>query len=341
MRYLIATMESARRSVSLVWELLRSGSLEDAAREAEEAIARHPERAELLALTADIHRRRHKLDEATALLDRARELDPFDEAVLAAGAELAFDRREFREAAARFQELVDRRPNRYRLSRLVAAKNRLKEHAEAAAIARRALESYPDDAWTLRGLATAEAALGRRDEAIAAYERLLALEPKDRFAYKELMRLKTADASPEEAASALGGLMKAGGRDRNPHLKTLLADRLRKAGKLEQAVAEYESALALEPGDPYVLAQLGFTYKKLGREREAMETLSQAFLAKPADPYVRKSLESLLTKRVELDRMLKLIDEALKRHPHVKSLYGIRKRIARRAGTKTAGKKTE
>ena len=155
------------------------------------------------------------------------------------------------------------------------------------------------------------------------------------------MRLKTADASPEEAASALGGLMKAGGRDRNPHLKTLLADRLRKAGKLEQAVAEYESALALEPGDPYVLAQLGFTYKKLGREREAMETLSQAFLAKPADPYVRKSLESLLTKRVELDRMLELIDEALKRHPHVKSLYGIRKRIARRAGTKTAGKKTE
>ena len=50
MRYLIATTESARRSVSLVWELLRSGSLEDAAREAEEAIARHPESAELLAL---------------------------------------------------------------------------------------------------------------------------------------------------------------------------------------------------------------------------------------------------------------------------------------------------
>ena len=335
MRYLIATMDSDhRRSVSLVWQLLRSGSLEDAAREAEDAIARHPESAELLALTADIHRRRRNLDEATALLDRARELDPFDEAVLGTGAELAFDRREFREAAARFQELVDRRPNAYRLSRLVAAKNRLKEHAEAAAIARRALESYPDDPWTLRGLAAAEAALGRRDEAIAAYERLLAVEPKDRFAYKELMRLKTADASPEEAASALGGLMKAGGRDRNPQLKTLLADRLRKAGKLEEAVAEYESALALKPGDPYVCAQLGFTYKKLGREREAAETLSQALLAKPADPYVRKSLESLLTKRAELDRMLELIDEALKRHPHVKSLYGIRKRIARRAGEK-------
>jgi len=334
-------MESApRRAVTRLWELLRSGSLEDAAGEAEDAIARHPESAELLALRADIHRRQHKLDEATVLLERARELDPFDEAVLSAGAELAFDRREFREAAARFQELVDRRPNRYRLSRLVAAKNRLKEHAEAAAIARRALESYPDDAWTLRGLAAAEAALGRRDEAIAAYERLLALEPKDRFAYKELMRLKTAGASPEEAAAALGGLMKAGGRDRNPQLKTLLADKLRKAGKLEQAVAEYESALALKPGDPYVSAQLGFTYKKLGLDVQAAETLSQAFLAKPADPYVRKSLESLLTKRAELDRMLELIDEALKRHPHVKSLYGIRKRVATRAAKKTAGKKT-
>ena len=299
--------------------------------EAEKAIARHAESAELLALSADIHRRQKKLDEAKALLGRARAIDPFHDAVLDASADLAYDLGAFAEAAARYQGLVDRRPSRYHYSRLVGSRNRIGEHEAAAAIARRALERFPGDAWILRGLAAAEAKLGRREEALAAYEELLSVDPEDRFVYKELMRLKTEESSPEEAASALKGLMRTGSRARNPHLKTLAADRLRKAGKLEDAVSEYEAALALEPGNPFILSQLGFTYKKLGREEDAFDNLSKAFLAKPSDPYVRKSLESLLRKRNELPRMIGLVDEALRLHPQIKSLHGIRKRIARLA----------
>ncbi|MGH9388344.1 MAG: tetratricopeptide repeat protein, partial [Vicinamibacteria bacterium] len=265
--------------MSSLRKLIASKSFIEAEALALEGLRNFPESAELLALAAGIERRLKKLDEARSLLDRARRLEPFHDAVLSEAADLAFDARDFSEAAERYRELVDRRPNRYHYSRLVMAKSKLGASAEAAALARTALEIFPDDPWLLRGLAAAEAKLGRVPEAVSAYERLLAREPNDRFAYKELMRLKTEGEKPDEAAAALKGLMRTGGRDRNPHLKTLAADRLRKAGKLEEAVQEYEAALALEPGNPFVLAQLGFLQKKLGREDQAAETLARAFLA--------------------------------------------------------------
>jgi tetratricopeptide (TPR) repeat protein len=320
-----------RRLLSSLRKLIAS-SLVESEEQALEGLRVFPESAELLALAAGIERRLKKLDEARSLLGRAKRLDPFHPAVVSEAADLAFEARDFEEAAKRYQELVDRRPNRYHYSRLVMAKTKLGASFEAAATARGALEIFPDDPWLLRGLAAAEAKEGRVSEAAAAYEKLLAIEPQDRFAYKELMRLKTEHEKPEEAAAALKGLMRTGGRDKNPHLKTLAADRLREAGKLSEAAREYESALELEPGSPYVLAQLGFVQKKLGREEEAIETLARAFVANPSDPYVRRSLESLLKKRNELPRFLDLVGQALSFHPEVKSLHGIRKRLARLVG---------
>ena len=325
----MAALSELRRLVSSLRSLIASRSLAEAEEQALESLRSFPESAELLALAAGIERRLKKLDEAQSLLDRARRLDPFHEAVLSETAELAFEARDFEKAAERYRELVDRRPNRYHYSRLVMAKSKLGASSDAAAIARAALEIFPDDPWLLRGLAAAEAREGRIEEAVTAYEKLLSVEPNDRFAYKELMRLKTEGDKPEDAAEALQGLMRTGGRDKNPHLKTLAADRLRKAGKLLEALREYEAALELQPGSPYVLAQLGFLQKKLGREEEAVDTLSRAFVASPSDVYVRRSLESLLKKRNELPRFFELVSQALTRNPEVKSLYGIRKRLER------------
>jgi tetratricopeptide (TPR) repeat protein len=191
------------------------------------------------------------------------------------------------------------------------------------------LERYPDDLWLLRGLATAEVKLGRHSEAVRLYEKLLEFDPNDRFSYKELMRLRTAGAPEGEAASALKGLMRSGGRGKNPYLKALAADRLRGAGMLREAAAEYEAALSLEPGNAYALAQLGFCYRRLGDIGKAIDTLGKAFLADPTNPYVRRTLESMCKKDNRRPYLLDLVDEALKLHPDVKSLYGFRKRAAK------------
>lgn len=54
------------------------------------------------------------------------------------------------------------------------------------------------------------------------------------------------------------------------------------AGLLEDAAAHYEAALALVPGRPSVLANLGVTQCRLGRWTDAVATLAQATRADPA-----------------------------------------------------------
>jgi predicted TPR repeat methyltransferase len=53
------------------------------------------------------------------------------------------------------------------------------------------------------------------------------------------------------------------------------------AGRLEDAAAQYQAALALVPGRPSLLANLGVTQCRLGRWLEAVSTLTQATQADP------------------------------------------------------------
>jgi predicted TPR repeat methyltransferase len=53
-------------------------------------------------------------------------------------------------------------------------------------------------------------------------------------------------------------------------------------GRLEDAVDRYQAALALVPGRPSILANLGVTWCRLGRWPEAVTTLTQATKADPA-----------------------------------------------------------
>lgn len=54
------------------------------------------------------------------------------------------------------------------------------------------------------------------------------------------------------------------------------------AGQLEDALSRYQSALALVPGRPSILANLGVTQCRLGRWVDAVATLTQATQADPA-----------------------------------------------------------
>ena len=54
------------------------------------------------------------------------------------------------------------------------------------------------------------------------------------------------------------------------------------SGQLEEALTRYQSALALVPGRPSILANLGVTQCRLGRWADAVATLTQATQADPA-----------------------------------------------------------
>ena len=59
---------------------------------------------------------------------------------------------------------------------------------------------------------------------------------------------------------------------------------LRAEGRTEEAVAEHERALALDPSNVDAAAQLGIDYQFLGRFDKSLEHLDRAILASPYDP---------------------------------------------------------
>ncbi|HXZ17486.1 MAG TPA: tetratricopeptide repeat protein, partial [Roseiarcus sp.] len=62
---------------------------------------------------------------------------------------------------------------------------------------------------------------------------------------------------------------------------------LRTQGRTEEAVAEHERALALDPSNVDAAAQLGFDYQRLGRLDKSLEYFDKAILASPYDPSLR------------------------------------------------------
>jgi tetratricopeptide (TPR) repeat protein len=325
--------------------LIRDGDLDQAEAVLDRALEGRPQSPPLVALRAELWRKRGRLAEAEAQLAAARQLDPGDPLVVRTGAELALQQRRLEEAAELFERAFEQRPTAYLASRLVQTLNRLRRHERAAQVARQALESRPEDPWLLSGLAAAEAGGGRREEAVALYEKVLSLRPGDRFAYAQLMRLRTAATPAAEAAAALKGLQRVGGRDRDPRLRILTGDRLRGAGRVSEAAAEYRAAAELEPGNAYAHAQLGFCLRRLGEAEPALEALGRAFLADPANPYTRSSLEALCRERGDFGPYARLVEEAAKLHPEMQALHGLRKRAATLAGGGTpryaAGRRTK
>jgi adenylate cyclase len=59
---------------------------------------------------------------------------------------------------------------------------------------------------------------------------------------------------------------------------------LRTLGRTEEAVAEHERALALDPSNVDAAAQLGIDYRFLGQFDKGLEYLDRAILASPSDP---------------------------------------------------------
>ena len=159
------------------------------------------------------------------------------------------------------------------------------------------------------------------------YEKLRNLEPQDRFVQKEILRLKSLSRSDDMVIKELKTVVKIPSRRDNPQLHGLLAQKLRGAGQVREAAAEYRTASQLEPENPYFLKQQGFCHYKLREYDEALECLSSAFLKDPTDYYVKGTLEKIYTSQGRLGEFISLLEEVHLKHPHNVKLLGTIKKL--------------
>ncbi len=152
---------------------------------------------------------------------------------------------------------------------------------EAAAAYRKFGELEPSRADTYFGLGAALQGAGDRAGAVAAYQRYVSLEKaadKQKFvtqAQAEIARLATAAAPPSQTppptVATTPPVAKNGNAPPAANAVALRtqAERLRQAGKLDEAATAYEAAVAADPGNVDVYIELGDVYFSQRRYKDA------------------------------------------------------------------------
>jgi TolB-like protein/Tfp pilus assembly protein PilF len=93
-----------------------------------------------------------------------------------------------------------------------------------------------------------------------------------------------------------------------PH--KLKGDILREQGRADEAVAEHERALALDPSNVSAVGDLGFDYERLGEFDKSIESFERATRASPSDPTLAFWYGSEAADNFELKRYDRAIEKA-------------------------------
>jgi len=173
----------------------------------------------------------------------------------------------------------------------------------------------------------------RFDQALETLERVKEISPDDPFVQKEILRLRSLRRPEPQVLKELQTVIGMESKKDDAQLHGLLAQRLKGAGLVKDAAAEYRRASNLEPNNPYFLKQQGFCHYRQKEYGQAIHCLKEAFRKDSLDYVVRKTLEKSYEAQGDIGGFLTLLEETLLLHPDQKSLLGTIRRIRTRLKT--------
>jgi tetratricopeptide (TPR) repeat protein len=173
-----------------------------------------------------------------------------------------------------------------------------------AALARfdKALSERPDDVGTMFGRGQALLALDRTSDALAAFEAILALDPNQ--------------AEVRRRVDVL--------RFRNLEQRIADARQAARAGRLDEAAAAYEAAIASQPDSPLLYRELAAVERRQEQTDAALAHLRKAVEIDPSDARSLVQIGDILEARGDLEESLASYERAAE----VESTPEIEKKIA-------------
>jgi TolB-like protein/Flp pilus assembly protein TadD len=191
------------------------------------------------------------IDRGQSACDRALSLDPQSAEVLAAQARVFYAKKDWDQAARYAQMAIERKPDcegAYNiLGRALFSSDR---NEEAVALIDRAIEANGDDYNVYIPYANSLRRMGR--EGTETYQAL-------RMRMMGVLE-KQLETVPEDVRARI-----------------LLANRYAESNRVDDAIRQVETAVALRPGDANLLYNAACCYAILDQKPEAMETLQKAF----------------------------------------------------------------
>ena len=187
----------------------------------------------------------------------------------------------FEDAESQLKKSLEFNPTQgtaaYYLGRLY---NDTERYDDAIEWLNKAIELLPENKVSYKNsyyfLGQIHAYLENREDAIAAYEKLLTLSPKREREIQYLHSLVSLSAKEENYEAALEYARKWGELEPdNPEVRDMIAKLAMHTGGAEEALAEKEKVLEMNPNDWETLEWLGNQYKQLDETEKSFDAFSR------------------------------------------------------------------
>lgn len=302
--------------------LRRQGKLAEAERELLDALEEEPRQTLLRSSLANLYLRQGKLLEAQVLADDILKADPHCPEAMVVRGEIASKERRWSEALQDFDQAWRIHPQPYLVLRRARTLKEMGRYAEALKVLDSALVVERENVGLLKEKALVLNRMQRWEEALELYEKIRLLLPEDLFVAKEIIRLKGLSRSGDKVIKELQTTVGLSSWRDDAQLHGLLAQKLKEAGQVQEAAAEYRTASSLAPDNVYFLKQQGFCQYNLKQFDQALDCLGRALRSDPADFYVLRALEKIYTALSRPEDFLALLEQVLSLHPHQRKLMG-------------------
>ena len=315
-------------------ELKKKNKYKEAESKLQSALKEYPDNRYLKSSLADTLTRVGKMEEALRLADEVLNQKPGDSRALIVKGNVHFYKREYEKALEFFEQAEINNNSDYLTSRIIRTKIKLEEYEDALNICQKELDEDPDNTSFQKLMGSIYEKMGENKKAAQYYDKYLDKKPEDEFAYKEKLKLKMKNKAPEKAVKELKTMLKIGDKKDNVFLHHLLAEKLEKIDKYEEAFEEYKKSLEIEPGNDFAIKQAGFSLYKMGEYERALDYLKEAFRNDPSDYYIKATLVSIFKKTGLIEEGIEFFKEIINNNQGYNKLWGTVKKLSKELGDK-------
>jgi tetratricopeptide (TPR) repeat protein len=201
------------------------------------------------------------------------------------------------------------------------------QHAEAAALVRRAADLRPQDAALQLNLGNALKALGQLDDAIERFRNALTLAPSFPMAHYNLGNAYAAAGRHEDAADAFRRSLDLQPNDASSHNN--LGNALHALGQHEEAIDAFRRALDLRPGHAGAHNNLGMAFNALDETEQATAQFRAALAVEPRFVAAHFNLGNTLHATGRFTEAAAAFEAVLALQPHLPpALFGLGNALA-------------
>ena len=279
---------------------------------------------------ADLYLHQGRLVEARILAEEALAQDPQQVQGLTILGDVFLRQHSPQGALECYRQAYSRDPRPYLSLRIARSLKEMENFEEALLELEKVLVVMPQSCFFLKEKAMILNRMKRFDEALQLYEKIREACPADPFVQKEILRLRSRTRTEGQVIKELKAVVAMDSKKDNPQIHGLLAQKLKEAGLISEAIAEYRAAAGLEPKNVYFRKQQGFCHYRLKEYHQAIQLLAESFQKDPADYVTRKTLEKSYEAIGNLRGFLDLLEDTLHQHPQNKSLLGTIKRVRKK-----------